>query len=234
MLRSLHVSRLTPHDYLLALIAGLCALVLYLRTLAPGLLFGDSAEFQMAAWLGSFVHPTGYPLYLLLGYIWTHLLPAGDPAWRMNLFSAVWGAVAVGIVYLLASRMVALCWRPGERPLLAARLAALFAAFGVAVTPTFWGQAVIAEVYTLNAAFVAAVFLGLTTWAAQAPDRQSVTPLYWTAVLYGLSLTHHRSMLFFSQPWPSIPGLFPAIHDRLRTFTVLEQLEWWRWSCCRC
>ena len=190
-----HVSRFTFSDYLLALLATLLAFVLYVRTLAPGLLFGDSAEFQMAAWLGGFVHPTGYPFYLLLGNIWTHLLTAGDPAWRMNLLSALFGSLAVGLVYLLALRIIALSLRPGEWSSAAARLAALFAALAFAVTPTFWAQAVIAEVYTLNAAFVAAVLLGLTTWAAQRPDRQSIAPLYWTAAIYGLSLTHHRSML---------------------------------------
>jgi len=198
-----HVSRFTVYDYLLALLTGLLASILYVRTLAPGLLFGDSAEFQMAAWLGGFAHPTGYPLYLLLGNIWTHLLPAGDPAWRMNLLSALSGSLAVGLVYLLALRIIALSLRPGEWssevPALfwcaAARLAALFAAVAFAAMPTFWSQAVIAEVYTLNAAFVAAVLLGLTTWAAQPPDGQRITPLYWTAAIYGLSLTHHRSML---------------------------------------
>jgi len=205
------VSRFTFHDYLLALLATLLALVLYVRTLAPGLLFGDSAEFQMAAWLGGFVHPTGYPLYLLLGNVWTHLLPAGDPAWRMNLLSALFGSLAVGLVYLLARRIIALSLRPGECSSAAARLAALFAALAFAVTPTFWSQAVITEVYTLNAAFVAAVLLGLTTWAAQPAESRAISgaespsvsnagrgsnaPLYWTAAIYGLSLTHHRSML---------------------------------------
>ena len=55
------------------------AAALYLRTLAPGVLGGDSGEFQFAAWLGGFAHPTGYPLYLLLGYLWTHLLPLPMP-----------------------------------------------------------------------------------------------------------------------------------------------------------
>jgi Protein O-mannosyl-transferase TMEM260-like len=209
-----HVLRFAVYDYLLALLTSLLAFVLYVRTLAPGLLFGDSAEFQMAAWLGGFVHPTGYPLYLLLGSIWTHLLPVGDPAWRMNLLSALFGSLAVGLVYLLALRIIALSLRPGEWSSAAARLAALFAALAFAAMPTFWSQAVITEVYTLNAVFVAAVLLGLTTWAAQPvgsratrvaesgavtnAGRRSNALLYWTATIYGLSLTHHRSMLLLA------------------------------------
>jgi hypothetical protein len=236
------ISRFTLVDYFLALLAGLLAFAVYFRTLAPGLLFGDSAEFQMAAWLGSIVHPTGYPLYLILGNLWTHLLRAGDPAWRMNLLSAVWGGLAVALVYLLVLRVIALAARgrarhggraapevpadssPAAGRSTAARLAALFAALALAVTPTFWSQAIIAEVYTLNAVFVAAVLLGLTTWAAppaqpydpggavSQPRRYSNVPFYLTAAIYGLSLAHHRSMLL----------LIPAI----AVFLWLERSRW--------
>ena len=164
------------------------AFVLYLRTLAPGVLGGDSGEFQFAAWLGGFAHPTGYPLYLLLGWLWTHLLPLHDPAWRMNAFSALWGGVATGLVYLLALRMLR---QASANPW--SRLLALFAALTFAVTPTFWSQATLAEVYTLNAALVAAILLGLVIWG-QTGSRRA---LYGTALLYGLSLAHHRTTLLY-------------------------------------
>ncbi len=188
-------SRFAAGDYLLAVGAGLLATILYLRTLAPGLLGGDSGELQMAAWLGGFAHPTGYPLYLSLGALWTHLLRAGDPAWRLNLFSALWGGAAVGLTYLLALRLTRLAFRADEGSPTVCRLASFTAACAFAATPTFWSQALIAEVYTLNAVFVAGVLLGVTTWAAQPAERPALAPLYGTAALYGLSLTHHRTML---------------------------------------
>ena len=164
------------------------AVLLYLRTLAPGVLGGDSGEFQFAAWLGGFAHPTGYPLYLLLGWLWTHLLPLHDPAWRMNAFSALWGGVATGLAYLLALRMLRQATvNPWPRML------AAFAALTFAVAPTFWSQATIAEVYTLNAALIAAILLGLVTWG-QTGSRRA---LYVTALLYGLSLAHHRTTILY-------------------------------------
>lgn len=189
-------------DYLIAVGVGLIAFTLYWRTLAPGLLPGDSGEFQFAAWLGGFAHPTGYPFYLLLGWLWTHLLPWHDPAWRMNLFSALWGAIAVGLVYLLARRMTPTppaLLRQAQDRLFPARggvggevpPVALFAALTFAVTPTFWSQAIAAEVYTLHTAFVAAVLLTGLIWSEQ-PTRGKA---YVLAALYGLSLTHHRTML---------------------------------------
>src|SRR6476620_7305625 len=62
------------------------ALVLYLRTLAPSVMPGDYAEFQMAAAVLGVPHPTGYPLYIMLGKLFT-LLPFGDVAFRVNLSS---------------------------------------------------------------------------------------------------------------------------------------------------
>lgn len=208
--------------------------MLYLRTLAPGLLSGDSGEFQFAAWLGGLAHPTGYPLYLMLGWVWAHLVPWHDPAWRMNALSALCGAVATGLVYLLALRMVKAVLRPaspllgeGELPpgsgglgggaqgspsprrgdpsasllggcarvrgKVALRLVALFAALTFAVTPTFWSQAIIAEVYALNAVFVAAILLGVVSWTERLDRRW----LYTTAFVFGLSLAHHRTTLLY-------------------------------------
>ncbi len=104
-----HTPTLRTGDYLLALASGVLAFMLYLRTLAPGLLGGDSGEFQFAAWLGGLAHPTGYPLYLMLGWLWTHLVPWHDPAWRMNALSALCGGVATGLVYLVALRVLGQC-----------------------------------------------------------------------------------------------------------------------------
>jgi hypothetical protein len=186
---------LSALDFALALLAGAAAFFLYLTTLAPGLLGGDSGEFQFAAWLGGFAHPTGYPLYLILGYLWTHLVGAGDPAWRMNLLSAAFGGLTVGLLYLLAAQTVRLAAPPPGLPRPVVRLSALFSALLFAVTPTFWSQAVITEVYTLQAALVAAILLGLVTWKARESEPGHYRILYLTAFLFGLGLAHHRSTL---------------------------------------
>lgn len=185
--------RLGMIDYAISGIIGVGAFLLYFNTLAPGLLGGDSGEFQFAAWLGGFAHPTGYPLYLLLGYLWTHLVPVGDPAWRMNLFSAVWGGVAVAIVYLLAMQTVRIAATPPGLPVWTLRMISAFAASLFAVTPTFWSQAVITEVYTMHAALVAAILLGLVTWQARGANPDDYRILYLTAFAFGLGLAHHRS-----------------------------------------
>ncbi len=187
--------RLGVTDFVIAGISGIAAFLVYFNTLAPGVLIGDSGEFQFAAWLGGFAHPTGYPLYLLLSYLWTHLLRAGEPAWRMNLFSAVWGGIAVGLVYLLTLQTIRVAANPGGLAVWMQRLAALFTAMLLGVSPTFWSQAVITEVYTMHAALVAAIFLGLISWKARGASSEAYRILYVTAFIYGLGLAHHRSTL---------------------------------------
>ncbi len=154
--------------------------VLYLRTLAPTILPYDSPDLldvpmlQMQVCVLGMAHPTGYPSYLMLSHLFTYL-PFGDCAYRANLASATYAALAVLSVFAagyLLSRWVA-----------AAVAAAL--AFGVGVT--LWSQAVIAEVYTLNALFIALTLLALLLWRERRKDRH----LLLSAFLVGLSLTDH-------------------------------------------
>lgn len=194
--------RSTAIDIALALFAGVLACAVYIRSLAPGLLWGDSAEFQFAAWLGGFVHPTGYPLYLMLGWLWTHLLPFRDPAFRMNLFSALWGGLAITLLCLVVIRLFRFIEANDIRnPRWISRLIAFGTALVFLFTPTFWSQAVIAEVYTLHAAFVAGLLLVLFVWAERVANGEAAGArrlAYLAALLFGLSLAHHRSTILLA------------------------------------
>ena len=87
-------------DLGLALALSALSLAAYVRTLAPSVLPADSGEFQLAAPLLGVAHPTGYPLFLLAGWLFSHLAPVGDPAFRISLLSALFSAATVGVVYL--------------------------------------------------------------------------------------------------------------------------------------
>ena len=166
------------------LLAGLgvfvLVLILYLKTLAPTVLYLqdpkllDAVMLQMQVSVLGITHPTGYPTYLMLTHLFTYL-PFGDPAYRVNLGSAVYAALAVVAVYvagLLLSRRV-----------VAAASGALTFGLGTAL----WSQAVIAEVYTLNALLVSATIVVLLLWREYRKDRY----LLLSAFLLGLCLTNH-------------------------------------------
>src|ERR671913_320170 len=89
------------------LILFIAVFMLYVHTLASSLLYGDSAEFQTIAYTLGVGHPTGYPIYVLLAKLFT-FLPAGDIAYRVNLFSAVCSALTVALVYIILRRLGAM------------------------------------------------------------------------------------------------------------------------------
>lgn len=185
----------------------LASLLLYVSTLAPSVvtLFDDSLEFQLVTYRLGIAHPTGYPLYTLLGKLFT-FLPFGNVAYRVNLMSAVFGAATVALLYLSVLQMA----RPGpevrldlQQPGWPLQIGAIIGAGLLAVGQVFWQQATVAEVYTLNAFFVALLLL----LAGCCPARPG-----WLAFLFGLSLTHHRTMLLL------LPGLgiYLFLHHGIR------------------
>ena len=162
------------------LLVCLC-LAIYGATLAPAQLGGDAGELQLVPAILSLAHPTGYPLQSLLGKLWVSLIPMGSVAWRMNLFSACAGALCIGLLCQTVHRITH-SW-----------LASTVAALSLAVSPIFWGQAVLADKYVLNATLLTAVLWAVTREIA----HPGMSAARLTAFLYGLSLTHHRSMLVF-------------------------------------
>jgi hypothetical protein len=124
-----------------AIILSLLTLALYNRTLAPDVLYSDSAEFQTLAYTLGTTHSTAYPVCLLLARL-VGLLPFCTPAWRIGFFSAIGAAVAVAGTYLAVHRLTV------------SRIGAVLGSAALALSYTFWSQAVIAEVYTPAAACI--------------------------------------------------------------------------------
>jgi hypothetical protein len=184
---------------------GAIALLLYIRTLAPGLTADvDTAMFQFVGRVLGVAHNPGYPLYVLLTHAFSYV-PIGSLAYRINLFSALLGALTVGLAFLIARRL-------GCRPVIAAA-----ASLGLAFGGVFWSQAVVAEVYTLNAAIVSGVLLSLLAWS-----QTRRAPWFFLAVaLLSAGLGNHTTIVGFA---PGIVG-FALLTDarlvlRVRTMAV--------------
>jgi Protein O-mannosyl-transferase TMEM260-like len=187
-------TRTQQRDVAWAAAAGLIALAVYIRTLAPGLTDDvDTAMFQFVGRVLGVPHNPGYPLYVLLTHAFSYL-PIGSLAYRINLFSALFGALTVFLMFLVARQL-------GCRRVVSAAAALAFG-FGQA----FWSQSVIAEVYTLNAAIVAGVMLALLVWSE---TRRQVW--YFVAVaLFAAGLGNHTTIVGFA---PGI-ALFVLLVDR--------------------
>jgi hypothetical protein len=157
---------------------------LYAATLAPGVVWGDSAD--LAADVATGHLPIGgagdHPLFLLLGRA---VLPLpGELALKLNLMTAACGALAVALVYEVATRLGG------------SRLAGAGAAAALAFSHAFWHYSVIAGVRTLNALFLALLLWLLVRWrAAGAGAGGLVLP----AAVFLLGLTNHL-VLFLALP----------------------------------
>lgn len=164
--------------WLVALAAAALALVVYTRTMLPGVGFWDTGEFQTVAAVLGIAHPTGYPLYTLVGKAFTWW-PFGSIAWRVSLMSGVSAAVAAGVLVLMAGRLKVNL------------VLALSAALGFAFSSNVWSTANRADPHTLHAAIVAVLWLLVWRWA-ESGDRRY---LWGLALGAGLGLGNHMLMV---------------------------------------
>jgi hypothetical protein len=159
---------------LAAVAALLASTLVYVRTLLPGVSFGDWADAALNPARLGIMHPTGYPLYILLGKLFS-LIPVQSVAYRANLLSAVAAAAVVGMLVVIAVRL-------GVRPVVA-----FGAALCLAVTGTLWQEATVAEMNGLHLLLVALLLHRALVWRAERRDRDLVLG----ALLGGLCVSNH-------------------------------------------
>lgn len=209
--------------YLWALLAWAISLAVYLLTLCPTTFLEDTPEFITAAVTLGIPHPSGYPLFVLLGKAFSYL-PLGDVVWRINLMTAVFAALTVMLLFLVLKKMLELNVNKEKEKSIKSSSFYFFlfsfipfiTALIFAFTLTFWSQAVRAEVYSLNTFFVMLCTWLLLRWLEDKEKSQKEKSnvlisnylniidkrekdnknkyLYWFALIYGLSLTNHAMM----------------------------------------
>jgi 4-amino-4-deoxy-L-arabinose transferase-like glycosyltransferase len=147
---------------------------IYLSTLAPTVV-GEARNSRARPTIASPRRADQHPLHAAIGRVFGWLLP-GEPAWTLNVLSATFGALTVMLVFLIAARLA-------RTP-----RAGWLAAAALCCSHTFWQHAVIAEVYTLNAFFAAALIWIAIVWY----DRDQPPALLLALAGVGLvGLTNH-------------------------------------------
>lgn len=188
----------------------------------------DSGEFAAAAHVLGIPHAPGYPLYVLLAKLFTYL-PVSEIAFRVNFFSAIFGALSVLLLYHIFMKLLSYqpegfektftddWWRKKSHsqeshPLPQNLSAALSASVALlfAFSSTFWYESVVAEEYTLYVFFMAVMLWLLLLW--QKGGAFNAKWFYLMAFTAGLSLSNHLITLasssalifyFWSQSYPS-------------------------------
>lgn len=173
--------------------SAVTALGLYLWTLAPGLTSADGGDFLIAASHLGVPHPSGYPVWTMLGWCATRL-PFRDPALATNLLSAVCAAVAVGGVGVLGL-LTSIGLGASRRE---AHVLGFGSAMLAAVSRPIWSQAVITEVYSLHLAWAVSLLLVLYAWIRQPAWRWGFAVSVGVLSL-GMSV-HHLSLALVPLP----------------------------------
>jgi hypothetical protein len=181
------------------LVVEVILLAVYVMTLAPTITWShhgaDGGDLVTAVARGSIPHPPGFPTYLWLGKLFI-CLPFGNPAWRMNLMSAVLTAGAAG----LTAAAVGL-----PSPF------AVYVGLSLGLAPLLWSQAVITEVYTTAAFFSAlVVFLALRGG-----------PAWGLGLAWGIGIGAHPTLLFLL---PLIAWAAPLRLRKKRSLTAQVQI----------
>jgi tetratricopeptide (TPR) repeat protein len=194
--------------YHIPLILIIISFIIYLSTICPTVYLGDSGELTVAAYSLGIPHPSGYPLYALIGKLFC-LVPIGNIGFRMNLMSVFFSLATVWIVYSIIYKITS------------SIASSVLGAFTLAFTPLFWLQTVSAEVYPLHTFFVALLIMILIYWY----EKRDSCYLALFAFIAGLSFLNHLQTLMLA---PSVLFLLIA-SDRngflnLKTFTFLSIL----------
>ncbi len=174
---------------------ALAALILYGVTLLPDVLPADAGEFQLVATTGGVAHPPGYPLYTMVGWLFTRMPIGPTPAWRVNLLSAVTAAATLGLVFGTARKVSGSSW------------GGLAAVLTLGSATTFWATATAASIRPLTALFTALCLYALVQHTSRVNaegsgggERAGRAPGDGSLILFFFSLSlglgHHPSLAF--------------------------------------
>lgn len=165
--------------------------------LMPGVGFWDTGEFQTVLPIMGTAHPTGYPTYVLLGFLGNLLLaPLGEPAFRITVLSLLAVATAAGATVVLVRRLTG------------STVIGVATGLGLALTPVVWANATRADPHPIHLAFVALLVLALVRWQdarREIDDDPAASPradrrLLVAAVLFGLAAGNHSLTLLLAPP----------------------------------
>ena len=208
-------------------LAALAPLLVYIRTLAPTVYNLDSAELTTAASTLGIPHPPGYPLYVLLGKAFT-LIPVGDAGYRMNLMSAAFAGLTLVVVYFIVLHLTD------------SRVAGISASWMLGASYHFWADAVVAEVYMLDAFLLASLVWLLFRWSVSGGTSTLVMAFFVfglgmanrttfllclpAAALYVVLNRRSRGRRWWAAPLAVLPGL--ALYGLLPLRTATDAYVW--------
>lgn len=188
--------------FLFSLLIVLISGVVYLKTLSPTVDWIDSGELAVSCATLGISHPTGYPLYTLIGRVFSVIF-CFNVIFGLNLLSLFLITFLNLFLFLIFSNLFQILFPSENRNF--STVFSFIATLTFAFTPTLWEQATSNEVYALNL-FLASVVLFFTFfwYKTKFLEKKREVPeriFYLLVFLYALSFGNHMSTVL----------LFPAL-----------------------
>jgi len=205
-------------EWIVFWVSFLVTFAIYTFTLAPSVVLRDSGELVTAADHFGVPHPPGYPLLTLLSYMFIHIVPFGNVAWKVNWFNALCSSLAVGFVsYLictsgriLTSNLISTLQEKSQQTFSRAiGFCSITGGLVLALSHAMWSQSVVAEKYALNSLLMSLILVFLYKWFLE-PEKYRYISL--AAFFFGLGMTAHQTLLFI------FPAVVAAVYFKTTSF----------------
>jgi hypothetical protein len=167
---------------------------MYFITLAPSIVWGDSAKLTLYAielspnWIDII---GGHPLHTIISIIFSYLIPINNQAVIINLVSAIFGAATIGLVAQIVGTLTQ------------DKFASICASLSLGLSHTFWTYSVIAESYTI-ATFFSVLILYLLIYENDEPNER--LRLVFAGLLSVVSILNNLLTIFV------LPGYFYILY----------------------
>ena len=219
-----YLFRFNRDTFLLAFAVFLLSGFFYLLTFSPTVSWIDSGELATVCTTLGIAHPTGYPVYTLIGRLFS-LFPLGSPVQNLNLLSLFFISFSNLFLFLVLNTIFELLFPELQKSWRS--YISLLSTLIFSFTPTLWSQATSNEVYALNSLLNAILFyliLSQLNLKSRGKLAQSDKYLYLFFFLYGLSFGNHLSTVLL---FPGFIFLFLMVYgksffEKKRIFLLLS------------
>jgi len=170
-------------------------LAVYTITLCPTVFWWDSGELIANIAVLGIPHRPGFPIYVLLGKLFS-LLPFWSFALKVNFLSSLFASFSLVIFYKIFQKSLNLFFPEIAKKRESVLVSGFSFLLVLGFTYSFWIQAVRAEVYSLNVLFFSLLLLSSIIYLKDG----KINYIYLFFFLSGLGLGNHHLSLLSSTP----------------------------------
>lgn len=154
-------------------------LPVYIHNLSPSVYGGDVGDLVTAAVVKGVAHPSGYPLFTLLGSLFLLLPFDATPAWKVGLVSVCAASAGVVVMYFLL------------HSLLDKKILAMLGALTMGFSYLYWFYAELAEVFSLTALFILLMLFIAVRYVKTKKQKY----ILFLSFVFGLAVAHHEVLV---------------------------------------